>query len=328
MEKVLVTGANGLLGSNIVRQLSAKGYLVKAMVRKGSDMLSLEGGKFELFEGEITDPGHVSIAVMGCDYVVHAAARTSQFPSNLEAFTKANIDATHNLIEACKEYKVKRFVFVSTANCFTNGSIENPGNESSGFMDWLKGSGYAYSKYLAQMEVLRQAMENAFPAIVVNPTFIIGPYDAKPSSGKLILYACKNYIVFYPPGGKNFVDAEHVAKAISNALKKGKLGESYLLAGKNLTYKDFFCVVKKYTGRRNILIPIPIILLSTMGKLSSLIEHYFPVSLPLNSVNVKLLCLENYFSNNKAKTELKLEETEINNAVSNAIDWFKQNKYL
>ncbi|NOX45523.1 MAG: NAD-dependent epimerase/dehydratase family protein, partial [Chlorobi bacterium] len=218
MEKVLVTGANGLLGANIVRQLSAKGYLVRAMLRKGSDKLSLKGAKFELFEGEITRPGDVAKAVSGCGYIIHSAARTSQSPTKPEAFVKINIEATSNLIESCKRFKVKRFVFVSTANCFTNGTINQPGNESSGFMPWLKKSGYAYSKFLAQENVLREVKENSFPAIVVNPTFMIGPHDSKPSSGKLLLYGHKNRIVFYPPGGKSFVDVELAAKSICNAL--------------------------------------------------------------------------------------------------------------
>jgi dihydroflavonol-4-reductase len=328
MEKVLITGANGLLGSNIVRQLNTQGYLAKAMVRKGSDKRSLRGAEFSLFEGEITNKEDVFEAVSNCDYVIHSAARTTQTPSHLEAYTETNIEATKLLIEACKHFNIKRFIFVSTANCFTNGSIENPGTENSEFMPWLKGSGYAFSKYLAQKEVLCQFKEYAFPTIVVNPTFMIGPYDSKPSSGSLLLYAYKNKVVFYPSGGKSFVDVEYAAKAVVNSLTKGKLGEAYLLSGKNMTYKNFFKLVQKQSEKRKILIPIPFVLLSTIGKIASLLEDIFSLSLPLNTVNARMLSLDNYFSNQKAIDELALENTNIEGAVSKAVDWFKQNEYL
>jgi dihydroflavonol-4-reductase len=217
---------------------------------------------------------------------------------------------------------------VSTANCFTNGSLEDPGNETRGFMPWLKASGYAYSKYLAQEEVMMNVKKHAFPAIIVNPTFMIGANDSKPSSGKLLLYGYNRRIVFYPTGGKNFVNVQYAADAICQALTKGELGEAYLLAGKNMTYKDFFMQITKQTGKRKILIPIPALILSLMGRFSDLLEKLFSLSLPLNTVNAKLLNLNNYYTNKKAVLGLDMKNTEIELAVSNAIDWFKQNGHL
>lgn len=328
MKKVLVTGANGLLGANIVRQLNDQGYMPKAMTRRSSNKLSLKGARYELFEGEITNEKDVFEAVSDCDYVIHSAARTTPSPSNLEAYRASNITATKNLIKACRYYQIKRFIFVSTANCFTNGTLSEPGNESSGFMPWLKASGYAYSKFLAQEEVLMNVEKYAFPAIVVNPTFMIGANDSKPSSGKLLLYGYNKKIVFYPAGGKNFVNVEYAADAICKALTKGDLGEAYLLAGENMTYKDFFIQIAKQTGRRKILIPIPSMILSLMGRFSDLLEKLFSLSLPLNTANARLLNLDNYYTNKKAVLGLDMKNTEIELALANAIDWFKRNGHL
>jgi len=325
MQKVLVTGANGLLGANIVRQLSLLGYKPKAMLRKGSNILSLKGAEYELFEGEITNKNDVYKAIADCDFVIHSAAQTSQTLPNIDAYTQVNIEATKTIIEACKKFNIKRFVFVSTANCFTNGTIENPGDETSKFMPWLVDSGYAYSKFIAQLRSLKEFIDNGFPAIVVNPTFMIGAYDAKPSSGKLLLHGYNSRIVFYPPGGKSFVDAEYAANAICNALTIGKVGEAYLLAGTNITYRDFFRIVEKQSGKRKILIPIPSIALSAIGRIFSAIENIFSVSLPLNKVNARLLSLDNYFSSSKAVAELELQKTNIDNAVAKSIKWFKVN---
>jgi dihydroflavonol-4-reductase len=136
--KVLVTGANGLLGSNVASQLTKQGYNVVAVVRKGSNQLALKGIPCEIIECNLTNVADVEKAIFGCDYVVHCAANTQQKPNKLEAFKKINIDATSILIRLSKQHKIKRFVFVSTANCFTNGTIQNPGDESKGFMPWLK----------------------------------------------------------------------------------------------------------------------------------------------------------------------------------------------
>jgi len=326
MEKVLVTGANGLLGANIIRQLLKDGYQVKAMLRKNYNPISIKGLNCELFIGEISNEADVLNAVSDCIYVIHSAANTSQISKNFDDFRRTNIEATKLLMKACKVYQVKRFVFVSTANCFANGNIEKPGNENSIFMPWLKESHYAYSKSLAQREVLREVSENSFPAIIVNPTFMLGAYDSKPSSGKLLLYATKNRILFYPPGGKSFVDVEYVAKSISNSLNNGIIGQCYLLAGENMTYKQFFKRVGQITGKRKILIPIPKAFLLALGRIGNILQSYFSLSLSLNLVNTKLLSLGNYYSNCKAIQSLAFKNTEIEKPIRSALLWFSKNK--
>lgn len=326
--KVLVTGANGLLGSHVVIALLKSQYQVRAMVRKGSNLKALEGLNYENFEGLITKYSDVENAVEGCKYVIHAAANTAQTPSHLEAFRKPNIDSTKLLIEACKKDHVQRFVFVSTANCFGNGSKKNPGNENSPFLPWLKNSGYAYSKFLAQQLVLNETDKNNMDAVIVNPTFLIGANDIKPSSGKIFSHILNKKIVFYPPGGKNFVDAETAAFGVVSALEKGEKGECYLLAGENHSYKEFFQIVKKFTSQKTVFIPFPEWILMSAGKFGDRIEKFFNRSVQLTSVNAKMLCLGNYFTPEKAINELNFEVTPTKESVEKAILWFQKNKYF
>lgn len=327
-EKVLVTGANGLLGSNVVTQLLKAGYKVKAIVRKGSNLAALKGIPCEIVEGELTTFTDVEKAVTGCNYVVHSAANTEQKSNNSDAFKRINVDVTAILIKLSKLYKIKRFIFVSTANCFTNGTLQNPGDESKGFMPWLKKSGYAYSKYLAQQMVLNEAKENNFPAIVVAPTFIFGPRDAKISSGKLLMHGLNKRLVFYPPGGKSIVDAEFAAEAIANALEKGKIGETYLLSGENVTYNQLFKKISKHSNKKALLIQIPQWFLVVLANIFCFIENVFCIPLSLNKTNQRLLCLDNYFSNKKAVGHLGLKQTNSDDAIDKAIHWFKKNGYL
>lgn len=324
MEKhrVLVTGANGLLGSNTIEALLLHGYEVVAFVRKNANLVALSGLNCTIFKGDISNSKDIQQALKGCEFVIHSAARTEQFPSKLAAYQSINVDSTQLLVECCKLNSIKRFIYVSTANCFTNGTLLKPGNENSQFMPWLEKSGYAYSKYLAQQFILNEVKTNQFPAIVVAPTFLLGARDSKPSSGQLILHGLKKRIVFYPPGGKSFIDVSLAAQAIVNALAKGRNGECYLLAGENLSYKVFFKLVRKVSQKRQILIGIPRWLITVAGYLFSALENIFPISLPFNHTTQKLLCLPNYFSNHKATKELDLQHTKIDETLHKTILWF------
>ena len=326
--KVLVTGANGLLGSHVTKTLSEQKFSARAMVRKGSDLKALGGVNCELFEGLITDKNDVEKAVSGCDYVIHIAAKTSQSSSNVEAFYKPNVDSTRFMVDACIKFNVKRFVFVSTANCFGNGSKVSPGNEKRPFMPWLKKSGYAYSKWLAQQMVLKETEEIKLDAVIVNPTFLIGENDIKPSSGKIFFHVVNKRVVFYPPGGKNFVDVEVAATGVVNAMLKGKSGECYLLAGENLSYIEFFKLVAKSTDQKSAFIQIPSRILKVIGFVGDILEKVCKVPVPFTRVNTKMLCEENYYSANKAVNKIGFEELPITQSVEKAILWFRKNNYI
>lgn len=323
--KILLTGANGLLGSHVARVLLNRKYSVRAVVRKGSNLKALEGLNVELFRAAITDRQAMENAVIGCDFVIHVAAQTSQNTSDVDAFRAVNIDSTRFLMQACKKFRLKRFVFVSTANCFGNGSKESPGNEQSGFLPWLKNSGYAYSKYLAQQLVLQEVDKNDFDAVVINPTFIIGANDVKPSSGQIFAHVLNKKFVFYPPGGKNFVDAEMAAFGVVRAMEKGQKGQCYLLAGENHSYLDFFKKAQKINKQKTIFIPIPKWILMLAGNIGSLFEKVFKVPVQLTKTNARMLCLGNYFSSEKARNELDFKIVPTGQSIEKAILWFNQN---
>ncbi len=326
-DKVLVTGANGLLGSHVVRELLKTDYAVRVLVRESSDLRALENLNVEYFSGQVTSENDVFRAVDGCSYVVHAAARTAQVPSRLTAFEKPNIQSTKFIINACKHFSVKRMVQVSTANCFGNGTIENPGNEETPFLPWLKNSGYAYSKFLAQQMVLEET-QTGLEAVVVNPTFILGENDYKPSSGQIFNHVVNKWFVFYPPGGKNFVDAQMAAKGVIRALEKGKNGECYLLAGENYSYLKFFRMVSKLLNQKAFFIPVPKWILLFAGFFGTMVEKVFRNPVQLTYTNARMLCLDNYFSSEKACRELDFKIVPISDSAEKAILWFKANKYF
>ena len=324
--KVLVTGANGLLGANIVRELIKRGYDVRIFARKTSDLSGLKEVKFERVDGDILDPESIDKAVAGCDYVIHSAANTSQWPTNFSHYEPVNVTGTKHVIDAVKKHAVKRFVFVSSANAFGNGTKERPGMELNEFSGFRIGSGYMISKFVAQQMVLDEVGRNQLPAIVVNPTFMLGPYDSKPSSGQIIVMGMGKKIQVSPPGGKNFIHVNDAAVGTCNALTMGRTGECYLLANENLSYKEFFALLNKVTGEKPKSLSLPGILLKTIGRGGALVEKITNKAAGLNLVNARLLCLDNYYTGKKAVKALELPQTSIETAIREAIVWFRENK--
>lgn len=324
--KVLVTGANGFLASNIIRELTIRNIEVRGMVRNHCNEKSLEGLDTELYRGNIVNYADVSQAVNGCNVIIHTAADTSQFSTSPLPLYPVNVNGTANVIKAAKEYNVKRLIFVSTAN--TIGLDPHLPDKVHDRMSrcYLK-SGYAMSKHKAEELVLQEVRAGMLNAVIVNPTFMIGPYDAKPSSGRIFMLLLNRRVVFYPPGGKNFVDVRSVATAICNAISFGKSGERYVLAGLNLSFKQFVGLLDKYEKRKPIVIKLPSLLLITAGLVGSVLR-VAGLKNELNYYNARILTMKEDITGIDAQRELKMPETDIHRAIEDAVSWFRINGYL
>ena len=216
--KILVTGADGLLGSNLIRELISRQYEVSALVQEDRTYITLVGLPISIIKGDLVDAKSINNACSTIDVVIHCAANTSMFPPRQQAVKDVNISGTQNIIDACKVNKVKRLIYVGTANSFNSGTIDQPGNETNAYTATKYGLDYMDSKYEAQRLVLKEAAKGTLDALVVNPTFMIGPYDSRPSSGEMILGIYFKKIPGYTLGGKNFVAVKDVAFAIANSI--------------------------------------------------------------------------------------------------------------
>lgn len=159
--------------------------------------------------------------------------------------------------------------------------------------------------------------------VIVNPTFMIGAFDAKPTSGRIVKFGMNKKIVFCPPGGKNFVCVEDVAIGISKALIKGVNGESYLLANKNMNYYEFFDLLRKQTKKNFTIIKIPEVFLLISGYVGNCFK-WMGLKTNFSLANMKALCLKCYYSNSKAKKDLKVSFSPIEKGVNEAVDWFNR----
>lgn len=326
--KILVTGANGLLGSNVARELYKAGEDVKLFLRLSSDQRGVADLPCEIFYGDVTSYEQVEKAVKECDAIVHAASTTSIVPMDFSFYETINVKGTENVVRAALKFGNKRLVYVSTANAFGPGSKQNPGTELSEFSLFQYNSGYINSKYIAQQYVLEAVEKHGLNAVVVNPTFIVGPYDAKPSSGKLLLYGLRNNLVWCPPGGKNFVHVRDVALGIYQALQKGVNGQCYLLAGENLSYKEFFSLLQQVAGKKKRTLALPRSLVTGAGIASGIWGTISRQKMEMNRTNARLACLENYYCGKKARSAFQLKVTPIREGIEEALKWFEHEGYL
>lgn len=316
---VLITGVTGLLGSNIAENLLANGYLVKGLVRPTGNLAALSDlPQLEYRYGSIMDE-NLDEHLSGCDYVIHAAAETRQWGVGLAQHRATNVDGTRNLLEAAQRAAIKRVVFVSTASVFQSGTKQSPGDESRLCSDNLAGTPYVTSKLEA--DHLVRTFSKQTDIVLVQPTFMIGARDSKPSSGTSIELFLKRKFVFFPSGGKNFVPVRDVADGIRKALEHGRSGESYLLSGHNLTFAEFYQQVKSVTGLTRTLVRIPSLLLSAAGFIGTLVEKTTQRNLPLNRESVVLLNKGSYYQSDKASSELGYSFGSVSDAVRDYLVW-------
>jgi dihydroflavonol-4-reductase len=215
--KVLVTGATGLVGNNVVRLLLENEVPVRALVRATADPRPLAGLDVDIVEGDVCDARSVAEACRGVDAILHAAGFVQIGWTGLSTFTAINVEGTRQIAEAARAAGC-RMVYVSTINTIGVSSRERPADEQ-----WSAGPNircpYVVTKQQAE-EVVMEYAARGLDAVIVNPALMFGPWDWKPSSGRLLLEVAKLAVTVSPPGGSSVCDVRDVAQGILLALKR------------------------------------------------------------------------------------------------------------
>lgn len=245
MDKVLVTGATGLVGQFVVQQLVEQGYFVKAFFKNNGYPLprSLNHPCIEWVEGDLLDYLCLTKVLENIDYVIHAAALVSLNPSKKKEIFKVNVDGTAQLINIALNYPIKKFIYLSSITTlgYSKNAIEI--NESKNASVSLSSLPYAKSKFLAEMEVWRGAMEG-LPIIIVHPSTILGPGNWTRGSTQLFRYVWKKPL-FYIDGICNYVDVRDLSKSLCLLLKTNYQNEAFVINAGTISYKSLFSKIAK-----------------------------------------------------------------------------------
>ncbi|MFI3247743.1 MAG: NAD-dependent epimerase/dehydratase family protein [Rikenellaceae bacterium] len=293
--KIVVSGANGMLATNIIEQLLHKGYEVRGLLRRESSYQGIQHKNLELVEGDFTNLEYVNSSIDGCECVIHSAAITKQNLPHYESYHQVNSCATEQLIKVAVAKGVKRFVFVSSANTIGYGTPESPSTEHTPMMAPFSNSFYARSKKSAEDIVL--SYSKSTDVVVVNPTLMIGKYGTKKGSNQILHMA--RTITLCTSGGKSIIDVEQAALGIIAAFERGRSGEKYLISGENLSFKEFF---QRFSSVRHIIV-VPKFILLCVGFIGSLLRHFSILSVP-SLVDIQSILVNPGYSNKRLETEL------------------------
>ncbi len=326
--KVLVTGADGFLGANLVRELVARRHRVIAAIQPGREVGTLDGLNIERRPVDLRFRRSTVAAFAGVDAAIHAAADTSTWPTRLPRRDAFNIVSTRNMIEGGLEAGIRRFVHIGTANSFPPGTMDAPGREEHLFEGPDYGLGYIISKRRAHRLVLQAVAEKGLPAVVICPTFMMGPFDSKPGPGRMILQVCTRGIPPLPPGGRNIVDVRHVAVAAANALERGLPGESYIAAGENLHYRPLFQMISEVVGKPRFGRSVPKAVIVAYGALSSATSRVAGRPPGISLTMARIACDENFYDGAKAVTEIGLPRSDVRRALADSYTWLREYGYV
>lgn len=326
-ERVLVTGGDGFLGTHIVRELLGRGHTVRVMSEPGREAPGLTGMAVERVEGDLRQARAVVEAVQGCAHVVHAAASTAIWPSKSELLRQINVDGTRNVVSACLSEGVERLVHVGSANSFGFGSKDSPGDETRPYGGGVYGLGYMDTKREAMDLVLAAVRDQGLDAVVVAPTFMLGPGDFGPGSGQMLLSVAAGEVPGITRGGRCYVHVRDVAMATVNALTMGRKGECYIAGHENLSYGEAFGLMARVTGAKPPRLQFPGVAVLAVGALGSLqgklLGRAPKVSMPMARISTD----EHYYSSAKAVHELEMPQTPVETAVREAWAWFREHAY-
>jgi len=331
----LVTGATGFIGSAVVRRLIKAGHRVRVLVRSDSNRANFAGLPVEISIGDLTDPASLKYALTNCTALFHVAADYRLWTPAPEHMYAVNVQGTRNLMLAAISAGVKRIVYTSSVAVL---KISGQSISETYLVDETADAElhdmighYKRSKWLAETQVKQLIVEQKLPAIIVNPSTPIGPRDIKPTpTGRIIVEAANGRMPAYVDTGLNWVHVDDVAYGHLLAYEKGRIGERYILGGRNITLKEILYEIAALTGLSPPLFKLPHKMVLPLAYLSEAWARAIrPDYEPRVTIDgVRMAQKRMFFSSRKAHKELGYQHRPVSEALSDAVKWFVQNNYI
>lgn len=324
--KVLLTGATGHLGANLVRRLLADNQSVRVFLRSDCVHTALKNLDVECVYGDLRDADSVDRAVEGCTHIYHCAALVSTIQGDSvhrRALFDTNVLGTRYILEAAARYHVEKVV-VSGSLSATGYESHQPSHENMPFYPFVYHLPYAFTKHLVEHEVLR-AHANGLNVVVAVSCAIIGPHDYVPSRmGKVLIDYAHRRLRAYIPGGFEFVSTHDIVEGHVLSMQKGRSGQKYIFSTAYLSMDELMKQCEELTG-----IPIPTWRLPVpiMARCAEIADHTWYRLFPkaerhLTPAAIHLLSLQRSASHEKATKELGYYPTQINEAIRDAYEDF------
>jgi dihydroflavonol-4-reductase len=319
--RAAVTGAAGLLGSNLVRALLAQGIEVRALIHR--DRCSLAGLSCELAQADILDPASLQTAFQGVDLVFHSAGAISLRSDAWAHLESTNVHGTRNVINACQANGA-RMVHISSIHALAQEPFDRPVDENRPLADAPDGPPYDRSKAAGE-QVVRQAVARGFDAVIVNPTAIIGPYDTHPSFlGRALIALARQEIPALVKGGFDWVDARDAAAGAIQAGLTAPAGGRYLLSGHWHSVIDLAQTVSQVTGTRPPLVTAPTAVAAFAAPFFNALAHFQHGEPIYTRFTLQALNSNHQIDSSRAAQELGYHPRPFRTTIQETLDWFVQ----
>ncbi len=320
---VVITGASGHLGANLVRALLENGRHVRALVHK--DRRALTGLDVETVAGDICEPDSLYRAFNGAETVYHLAANISLMMNDWTLVKKVNVDGTQNVIDACVKCKVKKLIYFSSIHAIEAAPDDTVINETCSLAESKDCPPYDLSKAAGE-RLIRSAVDRGLNAVIVNPTAIVGPYDYQPSHFGSVLTAIANRkLPALIKGGYDWVDARDVARGAMDAEAKAPAGAKYLLSGHYVSVSDVAAMIETITGSPTPQFITPMWLAQASAPIVTCFNRVLRRRQYFTRVSLRALRSNRYISHEKATRELGYNPRPFRDSLVDTLRWFQKN---
>ena len=322
----LVTGATGFVGSHLVRQLLERGEPVRVLVRPTSSMRALEGLGVDVARGDLRDLSSVRGAMRGVRRVFHVAADYRLWARDPAEIYESNVLGTRNVLSAVHA-GVERVVYTSTVATIAVSRHPEPDETTNASLEDMIGH-YKRSKLVAEHVVLDAAADGV-PVVIVNPTTPVGPGDWKPTpTGQVIVDFLRRRIPAYVETGLNVVPVEDVARGHLLAADRGRIGERYLLGGRNMTFKEMLDALAAISDQPAPRVRLPWGAAMAIGYAEQLVARVRDHAPRIPLDGVRMARHRMWVNCTKAERELGFQAGPVEAALQRAAHWYRQNGYV
>jgi len=318
--KVAVTGAQGHLGSNLVRLLLERGDEVCVLVR--TPRQSLDDLDVEVVEGDVRDPDAVKRCIDGADTVFHLAAKISIDGDRDGSVRSTNVDGVRCVAEAALSCGVRRMLHTSSIHAFDLMREDEVLTESTPRASGSHHHAYDRSKAAGE-QALRSVIVRGLDAVVVNPVGVIGPRDFAPSRmGRVFIDMFRGKLPAVPVGGFHWVDVRDVVDGMLAAVERGRVGESYILSGQWASFRELTDRVERITGVRAPRFTVPLAVLLFGAPFSTAVARLQGIEPRFTLESVRVTQASNKLSCDKAARELGYQPRPLDDTIADLHEWF------
>jgi dihydroflavonol-4-reductase len=326
-DETLVTGASGFVGSAIAKVFRESGHQVRALVRASSPTININPADVVVL-GDICDRNAVAAAVRGVRYVVHAAADYRLWaPFPAEVF-RTNVEGTRIVMEEALRTGVERIVYTSSAATI-DLRAGAPADESRPLAEDRAIGVYKKSKVIAERMVEDMAKNAGLPVVIVNPSTPIGPRDVRPTpTGRIIVEAARGHMPGFVDTGLNLVHVDDVAAGHLAALRRGTIGERYILGGENVLLRIMLAEIARIVGRRPPRIRLPFAAVYPFAVATELWSGVSGREPFVTREGLRMARQHMFFQDAKARRELAYRSRPYQEGIADAIAWFRGAGYV